>query len=95
MFVRKSTHTITSEYNKACNWAERIALHKPGVCEEKHAYNNITEYNKACKLKESEGIALHKPTEGETKHAYNNITKYNLTKRANLNGVEGCEAKHA
>lgn len=48
--------------------AERIALHKPDVCEAKQAYKNITEYNEACKLKGAERIALGKSDVFEAKH---------------------------
>jgi len=53
--------------------AEGIALHQvPDICEAKHAYKNITEYNKAYKVKGAEGIALHKRDVCEAKHAYKN-----------------------
>jgi len=52
-------------------------MYKPDVCEAKHAYKNITKYNKARKLKGAERIAMHKPKVLEVKHAYKNITEYN------------------
>ena len=53
----------------------RIALHKRDVCEAKQAYKNITEYNKACKLKGAERMTLHKPYVCEANQAYQNITE--------------------
>jgi len=68
--------------------AEEIELHQvPDVCEAKHAYKTITEYNKAYKLKGAEGIALHKPDVCEVKHAYKHILDFYRT--CKLEGSRG------